>query len=49
MVSTSDIIPVPMKMKYENHNLLALEDIAREPYVPMVAVKSGTIECIPKD
>ena len=49
MVCTTDIVPVLMQMKYDDHELLALEDITKEPYVPMVAVGGIPIERIPQD
>ena len=38
MTCSVDIIPALVKMKYENHDLLLLKDVADEPYqlVPMV-------------
>ena len=49
MVCTVDIVPALMQLKYEYHDLLSLEDIAKEPYVSMVAVEDGMIEPILKD
>ena len=43
MVCTFDIVPVMMRMKYKDHDLLTLEDVAHEPYMPMVAVGGGPI------
>ena len=43
MACTIDIVPMLMQMKYEDHDLIALEDVVHEPYVPMVAVEGGSI------
>ena len=47
MVYTSDIMLALMQLRYENHDLLALEDVAKESYFPIVSVKGTSIEHIP--
>ena len=47
MVYTTDIVPALMQMKYDDHDLLALVDVMKKPYVSMVVVGGGLIERIP--
>ena len=42
-------MPTLMHMKYDDRDLLALEDVAKEPYVPMVVVGGSPILCIAQD
>ena len=48
MVCSKDIVPALVQMKYNDHDLLMLEDVANEPYVSFPIVKGGEIACIPK-
>ena len=38
-----------MQLRYEYHDLFALEYVAKELYFPVVSVEGSPIECIPKD
>ena len=49
MACTTDIVPVLMGMKYDDHDMLASTEITKGPYVPMVAVGGGPILLIPQD
>ena len=49
MVCTSDIVHALMKLRYKYHDLLALEDVAKEPYIPVIEVEGASIERIPQD
>ena len=49
MICTMDILYVLMQLKYEYHNLISIEDIAKDPYVSMIVVKKGPIEHILKE
>ena len=42
-------MPTQMSVNYDDHELLALEDITKEPYVTMVIVGGGLIERIPQE
>ena len=46
MVCASDIMHALMQMKYGDHDLIAWEDVAKDPYVLMVVVEGGPIEHI---
>ena len=48
MVCNKYIIPALVQMKYNDHDLLMLEDVANEPYVSFPIVKRGEIACIPQ-
>ena len=49
IVCTTDIVPVLMQMKYDDHDLLALKDVMKQPYVLMVAGGYGPIKHISED
>ena len=49
MVCTTDIVLSLMRMKYEDHDLLALEDVIKDPYVQKLVVGGGPIERILQD
>ena len=49
MVCTSDIVPALMHPRYRYHNWLALEDVRKEPYRPIVSVEGASIEHILQD
>ena len=46
MVCTSNIMSALMQMKYKEHEFLTLEDVAKKPYVLMIAVGGVLIERI---
>ena len=46
IVCTSDIVPALMQMKYEYHDLLALEDVTKESYLSVVSVEGALIDHI---
>ena len=48
-VCTFDIVPTLMQLRYEDHDLLSLEDVTKDPYLPMVSVECALIEQIPHD
>ena len=43
MICTTYIMSALMQMKYEDHEFLAWEDVAKDPFVSMVAVEGGLI------
>ena len=47
MQCTMDIVPFIMRMRYEEHGMLALMDITANPYVPMTQVGGGLVARIP--
>ena len=47
MTCTMDIIPALIKVKYEDHDLLLLKDVADEPYVSLPSVLGAPIEHLP--
>ena len=47
MVYTTDIVPTLMKMKYEDHDLLTLQNVANDPYDSLPSVPGGPIVRIP--
>ena len=49
MVCNKDIVPALVRMKYDDHELLMLEDVTNDPYVSFPTVKGGPIERIPRD
>ena len=49
MVCTTDIVPVLMQMKHDDHDFLAWEDVAKDLYVCIIVVEGNQIECIPRD
>ena len=49
MVCTSDIVPALMNLRYGDHNLLALEDVTKESYLPVISVEGAPIERISQD
>ena len=49
MVCTSDIVPALMQLKFEDHNLLALGDVMKETYSPIVSIEGVPIELILDD
>ena len=48
MVRKNDIILALRKMNYEDHDLLALQDVVNDPYESLPSVAGGTIVRIPK-
>ena len=44
MVCNFDIVLALMQLRYEDHDLLALEDVMKEPYRPIVSVEGAPIE-----
>ena len=49
MVCTFGIMSTLIKMKYDDRDLLVLEDVMSEPYASMVAIRGGPIACIAQD
>ena len=49
MVCTMEIVPSIMRMKYEDHDMLASTKITADPYVTMTTIGSGPIAYIPHD
>ena len=46
MVYNSDIMPALMRLRYKDHHLLALEDVTKDLYLPIVLIKGIMIERI---
>jgi len=47
MVCATDTVLSLMRKKYEDHELISLEDVMKDPYVLMVAVGGDQLEGIP--